>query len=282
MLVEELRQYCRELLESGQVNVIIGYGQNSAARPAFPVFITSPDEVSRLVWNNFCFNNLTVFLKRKEIRALGKPAIIVKGCDEKTLLVLEKESQLERDKIHVIGMACDGVGAPLESKCQFCEVHQPRFADRIIGKATASSPVDAEARFARLNEFRNKTQEERWNYWMEELSRCVKCYACRQVCPLCYCEQCIADKNRPTCIDTSPSLKGNLAWQIARTFHLAGRCIGCGECVRACPAGINLGLLNQTLGQAAEEQFNYRPGMDTETEPILGAYSTADKENFIR
>jgi ferredoxin len=99
---------------------------------------------------------------------------------------------------------------------------------------------------------------------------------------MCYCERCLADKNRPQAIDTSPHRKGNFAWHLSRAIHLAGRCVGCDECTRACPAGIDLRLLNLALARAAETQFGYRAGMDPAVEPVVGAYSLQDKEDFIR
>jgi ferredoxin len=153
----------------------------------------------------------------------------------------------------------------------------------VIGTATKpNDAVSAERRYAELEEFLKKSPEERMAYWKKELSRCIKCYACRQVCPMCYCRQCIVDKNRPVSISTSATLVGNFAWQITRAFHLAGRCVSCGECTRACPAGIDLQWLNLTLAKAAEEQFQYRPGMDPSDEPIVGSYSQQDREEFIR
>jgi ferredoxin len=168
----------------------------------------------------------------------------------------------------VIGMACPGMGQP------------PRFCDITIGEAAAGNAADT--RYAELDAFLKKTPAERMAYWREELSRCVKCYACRQACPLCYCERCIVDKNRPTAIDTSATLKGNFAWQITRAFHLAGRCVGCDQCTRACPAGIDLRLLNLTMAKAAEAHFAYRAGMDRQAEPVIGGYSEQDQESFIR
>ncbi len=124
--------------------------------------------------------------------------------------------------------------------------------------------------------------EERLDYWKQELSRCIKCYACRQNCPMCYCDVCVADKNRPVRIDTSATLKGNFAWNILRAFHLAGRCVGCAACSAACPAGIDLDLLNLSLAKAAEEQFDYRAGAVRNVEPLIGTFSPDDHEAFIR
>ena len=152
---------------------------------------------------------------------MGRPAIVVKGCDQRALVVLEKESQLDRSQIYVIGMACDGMGRP---KCETCDVHEPRGADVVVGQAAAKATDDLRPikRYAAINAFLARSSAERLAYWRQELARCVKCYACRQVCPMCYCPRCIVDKNRPQAISTSATLKGNFAWHITRAFHLAG------------------------------------------------------------
>lgn len=269
---KELREHCRKLLADETVKVVIGYGERG------PVIVTRPEDADRLVWNNRCVHNLTAYLKHKEVRALGKPAIVVKPCDEKSLLVLEKESQLERDGVYVIGLACEGVGEP---KCTFCTARTPRQANQSFGEPSGPEPP-ATPPVNRLAALMALPADERMAFWADQFDRCVKCYACRQVCPLCYCERCIVDQNRPTVIDPAASTKGNFAWHIARAFHQAGRCIGCGECSRACPAGIDMALLNICLHNAVHANFGYEPGVDPTAEPVLGNYSLQDKENFIR
>jgi formate dehydrogenase (coenzyme F420) beta subunit len=286
-MLDELRQTCRQLLADGTVQTVIGYGRPSPESRVVPVFITKPEDVDQLTWGDECFANLTNYTSWKEARLLGKIAVCVKGCDARALMVLEKESQIDRSQITVIGLACDGVGQPRLAKCESCDVHVPRGADIVLGVAAApDAAADAAAsvgsRYAAIEEFLKRTPDERMAYWRNELSRCIKCYACRQVCPMCYCRHCIVDKNRPVSISTSATAKGNFAWHITRAFHLAGRCVGCDECTRACPAGIDLRLLNLTLAQAAEENFAFRPGMDAEKEPIIGAYSQQDHAEFIR
>ncbi len=253
--VEEvkMRAAARKLLEDGTVKVVIGHGARG------PVFVTKPEDTGKLVWNQDCAHNLTAYLKRKEIRALGAPAVVVKKCDERALVVLEKESQLSPGDIHVIPMPCQGMNQP---KCESCE--------------------EPSSHYRELESFLELAPEDRMAYWTAELDRCVKCYACRQVCPLCYCERCLVDKNRPQVIGTSATVEDNFAWHITRAFHLAGRCIGCDECARACPAGINLRLLNLATARATQDCFGYRAGYDPAAEPVFGAYSLQDKEEFIR
>jgi len=269
---QKLRATAARLLSDGTVKVVIGYGARG------PVFITRPEDAAQLVWNVTCLANLATYLKRKEVRALGRPAIVVKGCDERALVQLEKESQLGRAGIYVIGMACGGAGQP---KCAACDTRQPRFADETIGTAEATVTPEGD-RYAVVERILQMAPEERLSFWTAEFDRCVKCYACRQVCPLCYCERCLVDKNRPQAISTAPDRMGSFAWHIARAMHLAGRCVGCDECTRACPEGIDLRLLNLTLARVAEKELGYRAGMDPMAEPPVGAFAIQDQEDFIR
>ena len=265
----DLRAEARKLLAEGTVKVVIGYGERG------PLLATRPEDADRLVWNNRCTANLAMYLKRKEVKALGRPAIVVKACDERSLVVLEKESQFERKDLHVIGMACEGMEQP---RCGNCAVRTPRFADTTIGQLPDQTPT---LRPNKLDALMELSRAERMAFWVQEFDRCVKCYACRQVCSLCYCERCIVDKNQPISIDPAPGTKGNFAWHIARAFHLAGRCIGCGACTQACPVGIDLGLLNMQLARAAKKNFGYQAGVDPSAELLIGAFSQQDKEEFI-
>ncbi|MGI5832342.1 MAG: 4Fe-4S dicluster domain-containing protein [Thermoguttaceae bacterium] len=286
----QLREAAAKLLREGKVKVVIGYGQTKTGRVT-PVFITRPEDAEQLVWNSDCHQNLVVFLTRPEVKRLGKPAIVVKPCDARAIVVLGNEAQIMRDQVYAIGMVCKGVnedqGRP-SSRCAICHGHYPKHVDLVIGEAE-DAPKDLtkeerrqSGKYLRIAEIRALSPEERLAYWKEEFSRCVRCYACRQCCPLCYCNRCVADKNRPVRIPTSASLQGNFAWNILRAFHLAGRCVSCGACSAACPAGIDLNLINLTLADMAEEHFDYLAGSAVGTLPLIGTFSESDKEDFIR
>ena len=68
-----MRAEARKLLAEGTVKVVIGYGERG------PLLVTRPEDADRLVWNNGCTANLAMYLKRKEVKALGRPAIVVKA-----------------------------------------------------------------------------------------------------------------------------------------------------------------------------------------------------------
>ena len=98
---------------------------------------------------------------------------------------------------------------------------------------------------------------------------------------MCTCERCVASKTQPAWIESSPHARGNLAWQFTRVLHQAGRCVDCGECERACPVGIPLGLLVRKVAQVTEARFHYRVSDDPSVATPIGAYQADDPQEFI-
>ncbi|HEY3320935.1 MAG TPA: 4Fe-4S dicluster domain-containing protein [Planctomycetota bacterium] len=286
--VDELRTLARELLSSGEVKAVIGYGAGARPDRTTPVIITSPVDVDQLVWNKYCDNNLATYLTRSDVTRGLKVAIVAKGCDVKSIVGLLQESQITREQIVVIGMSCDGVApasvpAGLEQsvheRCKFCDVHTPKLQDKLIGKAVAADAAPGKDFYADVDKIESMKPDERWKFWQEHFDRCIKCYACRQVCPMCYCKRCVAEKNQPQWIATSAHAAGNFAWQAIRAMHLAGRCAGCGACERACPQDIPLMLLNKKMSREVETQFKYRAGYDPAAAPAVRAFDAAGDSN---
>jgi formate hydrogenlyase subunit 6/NADH:ubiquinone oxidoreductase subunit I len=297
-MTKKLREEVKKLFQEKKVDLVMGYEMAGDGISTTPCFIKSEDEVERLVWNEHCIYNLSRYLiEAKDFTSSPAPkvGIVAKGCDVKSIVGLLQEHQVEREALVIIGVECEkqfkvenlkskgDKEEPLE-KCKTCEVHTPKLYDVLI-KNPQLSTMDqgpSTAVHAPGEELEAKSPEEREKYWEKEFSRCIKCYACRQVCPLCFCPQCIADETLPQWIPPSPSLKGNTVWNIVRAFHLAGRCIGCGECERACPMKIPLGKINKKLGKEIKEMFDYKAGMDPEAKPPLADFKLEDPEEFIR
>lgn len=167
-------------------------------------------------------------------------------------------------------------------KCRDCDYPNPIDCDVRLG----SEVEPGEKNFARVEEIEDFSLEERWEYWERMFDRCIRCYACRSICPLCYCESCKVDPrdipitedttpeekaNRPEWIEKVPNLSSNLFFHILRIVHTAGRCVGCGECERACPMDIPLTELSQKLEKEVRK-FDYVPGLDAEGDQFLTDY----------
>ena len=118
----------------------------------------------------------------------------------------------------------------------------------------------------------------RREFWQEQFSRCIRCYACRQVCPGCYCPVCFAERLEPLWVGIRIAPEENTLWQTVRTFHLAGRCIGCNECERVCPVDIPLSLLNRKLEKDVKKLFAFQAGLDPEEPP---PFATFKKEEML-
>jgi ferredoxin len=294
--MKELQELARTLLADKTVGVVIGWEEGP--RGVRPAFVTTADDAGRLIFDQRCVQNLAAYLnpRRTHLKGLGggKPAVVVKACDAKAVAGLIRESQLKREDVVLIGVRCGGVlrdptstealsAETAAEKCLGCEPHEPgaKAVDHLIGEAQAA--LEGDASWAkRIEELRAMTHEERFAYWTEVLSRCVRCNACRQVCPLCFCDRCQADKTDPQWIESSPHPRGNIAFHMTRALHLAGRCVECGECERICPAGIPLGLIGRRVAQVVEERFGHRPTDDPEVPCPVGTFKNDDSQEFIR
>lgn len=266
--MDNLVKRAKELLETKAVQVVIGYeaGPTGVIRPAF---ITDPERTGKLIFNELCVQNLAVYLTKAEVKNMGRMAITATLPVMRSIMMLISEQQLTADKIVVLGIADDG---------SLLDMADIAVMQGYIEKSDLSNPEKYKVLLAELNKL---SPEEKFAYWQKELSKCIKCYACRQACPMCYCTRCTVEVNQPQWIPVQANTHGNMEWHILRAMHLAGRCISCGECGRACPVGIPCHLLTMHLTDQVYNYFKVYAGTSEKMNSVLSTFEPNDKESFI-
>jgi ferredoxin len=296
-MVEELRVKVRELLKNKQVELVIGYQRAADGVCATPCFIKSDLDTDLLIWDAYCVYNLSNYLKDHPGRKIG---IVAKDCDLRSIVVLLQENQLKREDLFIIKMECQGVidekrlncatqnqEISFAQKCKSCPSSKLSMADYVIKdkgekSATLLATPDDYDEYGPIRKMEAKAASERLKFWQEEFSRCIRCYACRQVCPMCYCPKCVAEQTQPSWFSKATNAEGNFSWNVTRAMHLAGRCIDCGECERACPVGIPLRDINKKIEKDVQELFSYQAGSSAEAKPLFACFDKNDPEGFIK
>ncbi|MFC2040390.1 4Fe-4S dicluster domain-containing protein [Chloroflexota bacterium] len=312
---DRLRAEAKALLTDKKVDSLIGYAEGSLKFVTTPLITTKPKDAEKLVINPFIMNNLSVFLKGRT----GKTAVCAKPCDARSIVSLIQDNQIKREDVFIIGMPCQGlidfqkveaasgydrdeldsikrdgdtVTISVGGKEQTLPMAQVSYDDCLRCESTTHSEYDVVIKSdegaspAGENPVRENYEQlsptERWAFWKDEFTRCIRCYACRQVCPACFCERCFAQETEPRWINNAPHWQDNAMFQIIRVLHTTGRCTDCGECERACPVGIPLRLLTSKMYETAEELFDYKIGEDKDALPLMAAYQTDEVDDLIR
>ncbi|MDQ7826508.1 MAG: 4Fe-4S dicluster domain-containing protein [Candidatus Eremiobacteraeota bacterium] len=305
----KLQETARRLLTEGKVRSVVACRKGRLPFYLQPAVITDPSKAGKAVFTPLAGQNLVKIAEKAE-----KPAAVaVKGCDVGSLVDLFQEHQIKRSDIFIIGMACPGVlkedalekdgrfkisavtdvreekgrimavtssgafempASLLMEKCLTCKVHTPAMYDELIGDDQA--PAGGAPGQVKSSDLHSMTPGERRDFWLRMFSRCIRCNACRQACPLCYCNECVMDESMPRWVTAENNAVENLFHQMIRALHSAGRCTGCRECERVCPVGIPLSLLYDRIADEAKELFGHEAGIDPESRPALLAYLMND------
>ncbi len=306
--MQELISRIGELMSKGEVDRVLGWKTGDMGYNTEPYVFTGTDELCDFVYDITCSANISKLLI-DQTKKDGVTLVCLKPCDTFSLNRLIAENRVDRSKVYIIGVGCkgnldtrklieDGAVSVLEEeenlristlygefvspksdylleRCRVCDKKIHKISDEIIGSSKDTFDYD---RFSDIDRISSMSAEERFSFFNSELSRCIRCNACRNACPICSCRKCVFDSEK---FDSSK--KANTTsfeekmFHIIRAFHVAGRCTDCGECSRVCPENIPLHLLNRRLIQDINKNYGeYIYGDDVKTP--LTSYRTDDPE----
>ena len=280
---DAIRSRAKELLESGQVATFIGWEAGRFPNQTTPLVITDAADADKLVYNEYCVNTLAKYVA--DVKMRGKVGLVVRGCDSRGIVRLITDKVIARDDVHLIGVGCPGMKDrktdELLKKCAECRHNNPVLCDEMAGDAAEKAePAD---RFAEVRDVEAMPQPERSRYFESIYAKCIRCYACRDVCPCCTCRECFVDQRREGWVGKQNNVAENRFYGLTRVMHIGDRCIECGECERACPMDLPLMKLNRKVIQDLNDlfgEFESAMSLDEGPEPLI-TYDLGDREEFM-
>lgn len=270
------------LLDNGTVTKVLGWMEGQFKYDVSPFIFKSKEDLEKsFVFNHFCGANVSKYLVKETKKDEGKILVFLKPCDTYSFSQLVTENRIKKENVYVVGIPCDGMmdiskvkeisgdgiidiefkddkitvktlydgdkeinaNDALLERCSNCKSKKCVYYDELMGE---NGEVIESNRFDEVEKLEKMSEEERFNFWQNELSRCIRCNACRDVCPACTCEKCVFDNPKSGVENKAiaDSFEEKM-FHIIRAFHVAGRCTDCGECSRVCPQNIPLHLLNR-------------------------------------
>ena len=313
---EQLVAKAKELLQNQTVDRVFGWKAGDFSYDVTPGIFHSAEELEQeFVFGDFCGANFSKYLVKETRKEGGKILVFLKPCDTYSFNQLLTEHRFDREKVYAVGIPCDGMAeisavralvgegitgidsvgddlvvhtlydgdvtlskeSCLPDRCKNCKSKKHMAYDELMGD---EGEVLDSHRFDQVEELERMTEDERYAFWQNELSRCIRCNACRDICPACTCEKCVFD-NPDSGVENkaiSDSFEEKM-FHIIRAFHVAGRCTDCGECSRVCPQHIPLHLLNRKFIRDINGFYGeYQAGEEVDSRNPLVNYTTEDLE----
>ncbi|MBW1784466.1 MAG: 4Fe-4S dicluster domain-containing protein [Deltaproteobacteria bacterium] len=312
--VEKIKGSAEKLLKDQTVDVFIGYQKGSVPMMNEPLLIADPKRADLLYWDNFCGLNLCNYLTKRT----DKIGIVANGCNSRNIVTHIIENQIKREQLYIVGIPCEGMidhravmravkqkeildiqqngdtfvvtGADfeetlekekfLQGNCATCTHRNPVIYDEMLGDPVEEqTDVDA---YKDVKTVEEMEPEKKQAFFTRLISRCIRCYACRNACPLCYCPTCFVDESTPQWVGKSNDPTDTMTFHFLRAYHCAGRCTDCGACERVCPMGISMRQFTKKLNKDCQDLFSWEAGLTLDQRPPLDVYTPDDYNDFIK
>ena len=275
-----MRERAAALMDSGSVSYIIGWRETRFPDKTAILYVRDAADADLLVWNNRTIALTSKFLCEDRWPE-EKIGIFARGCDSKAINRLLIDNQIERESIYIIGLPCEG---KKDDRCLSCRNKNPLIYDELLWEPDAEITEPERARFFRVDEIEAfPALEQRLSFWEDVYSRCIRCYACRNACPVCTCRECYVDMHRTGFQGKRHNTAENSVFGLTRAYHVGDRCIECGECERVCPLDLPILAQTQKIIKTIEElaDTSYESGISADEENFLGKYDFDDKDGFM-
>ncbi len=312
---EKIQNLAKSVIQQDKAEIIIGFKQGTIPMAANPFVARNEEDTDKLIWSSTCGLNLANYLPN--IKAIdGKIGIFAKGCDARNIVTHIIENKINREKLHIIGVPCTGMVDKrkigllfddeitdfseeddtlivkseskeeklnkqeyLRSNCETCTHRNPVIYDELVSELIDEQIV--EDQFADVKKIEATSSDEKWNYFDALTEDCIRCYACRNACPICYCPTCFVDESGPQWVGKGQNIDDIKTFHYLRAYHCAGRCTDCGACEEACPMDIKVRNFTRKLNKDSFELFNWEAGLDISQRPPLDTYQPDDPDDFI-
>ena len=276
----KMRDRAKELLQSGEVQQVLAWKTGEYPWLPEPAFFATAEALENLVYDKFCTANLSRYMLNS---GEGRTLVFLRPCDSYSFNLLLKENQVVRENAYIIGVGCEGCAAVDEGidmglleGCQNCTKTTHAVYDELLDADNMPrTTTDKDARFHAVEQLEETDADGRYAFWQGQFAKCIRCNACRNVCPTCNCKKCVFDGDK---YDTQQ--KANISkaeeqmFHVTRAFHVAGRCTDCGQCSRVCPQDIPLHLLNRKFIKDINNMYGeYQAGEDVDADAPLTSFS---------
>lgn len=308
----KIREAAKRLLSEKRVDGVIGFRKGTVPFMNEPFLAKTPEQADLLVWDGNCGINLANYLPKRT----GTVAIVAKGCDSRNISIHLMENQIKREQLYILGAPCKGMTDKrkiqdqlngkeillaedlgdkvrvtgkdldqtfnradyLQQNCAICTHRNPVVYDELLGEPVQEQQVDP---YEEINRIEAMLPDEKRAYFDKLVEPCIRCYACRNACPGCYCPTCFVDEAKPQWVGKTTDPTDTRTFHFLRAFHLAGRCTDCGSCERACPVGIKVRQFTKKLEKEVKALYGYEAGVIQDQRPPLDTYRPDDPEPFL-